>query len=204
MVPIRALFFDLDNTLIDRDAAFVSWLQSHPSIANVDRDELVALDAGGHGPRRALFLRLGLLLQVSTAQARSLFERELPQHVKLRSGAIELLSGFPGPKIVITNGSSRMQRAKLAGASLLPLLDGVVVSQEFGNPKPHPSIFLHALDLAGVSACDAAQVLMIGDDPLADVAGARAVGITALLLRTRWFAPLPTQPVLATLSEVRL
>ena len=200
----RALLLDLDNTLIDRDAALLTWLQSFRPRSGWDIDELVALDAGGRGSRRALFERLGIALRVSTAQARAQFERELPQHVRLRSGAIELLSGFRGPKIVITNGSSRVQRAKIAAVGLLPLLDGVVVSQEFGNPKPHASIFQHALALAGVDVRDAATAVMIGDDPAADIAGARSVGITALLLRTRWFEEPPDIAVLSTLSEVRL
>jgi len=204
MSLIRALLLDLDNTLIDRDAALLSWLHSYIPSPGWDIEELVALDAGGRGSRRALFERIGIALQISTAQARARFERELPEHVRLRSGAIELLSAFQGPKIVITNGSSRVQRAKIATVGLLPFVDAVVVSQEFGNPKPHASIFQHALALAGVDVRDAATAVMIGDDPVADVAGAYSVGITAFLLRTRWFDAPTDIPILSTLHDVRL
>lgn len=57
------------------------------------------------------------------------------------------------------------------------LLDGAVVSGEFGVVKPDPEIFEIALDRAGTSA-DRAVFL---DDSPANVAGAIAVGIDAFV-----------------------
>ena len=48
-----------------------------------------------------------------------------------------------------------------------------------GVRKPDPSIFEAALDLLGVAAN---EVAMVGDSPEDDVAGARALGMRALLL----------------------
>ena len=45
--------------------------------------------------------------------------------------------------------------------------------------KPEPAIFQEALDLAG---CDAADAIMLGDNPATDIAGARALGMDAVLL----------------------
>jgi len=60
------------------------------------------------------------------------------------------------------------------------LLHGVVTSSEFGARKPDPSIFAGALELAGVPA---AKALHVGDSLEDDVAGARAAGIEAVLMR---------------------
>ncbi len=67
----------------------------------------------------------------------------------------------------------------LARTGLDALVDAVVTSAEFGAAKPDRRIFDHALALAGVPARDAQHV---GDDVEADVEGARAAGITPVLV----------------------
>jgi putative hydrolase of the HAD superfamily len=56
----------------------------------------------------------------------------------------------------------------------------VVVSSRVGYDKPHPAIFRHALELAGVAGSEA---LHVGDNIATDIAGARAAGIRAVLVR---------------------
>ena len=63
---------------------------------------------------------------------------------------------------------------------LRALVDAVVTSAEFGAAKPDPAIFAHALELAGgVPPGDAVHA---GDSVHADVEGARAAGIAAVLV----------------------
>ena len=62
---------------------------------------------------------------------------------------------------------------------LTPYLDFTVTSQEVGSNKPHPPIFLAALECAGVEPNEAIHV---GDSYLSDVQGARGVGINPVLL----------------------
>jgi putative hydrolase of the HAD superfamily len=64
-------------------------------------------------------------------------------------------------------------------------VDGWIASGSYGKVKPSPLIFQAALDLVG---CSADCTAMVGDSPDDDVAGARAVGMRALLLdRARRF-----------------
>lgn len=58
-------------------------------------------------------------------------------------------------------------------------LDFVVTSEEAGEDKPEPAIFLMALQRAGVSAQEAIHV---GDQYVIDVVGARRAGIRPVLL----------------------
>ncbi|HZW01217.1 MAG TPA: HAD-IA family hydrolase [Candidatus Deferrimicrobium sp.] len=53
------------------------------------------------------------------------------------------------------------------------------ISARVGYQKPHPAIFEHALDLLGV---DPAEAVHVGDDPKADVVGARRAGIEPILV----------------------
>jgi len=62
---------------------------------------------------------------------------------------------------------------------LTPLLAGVFNSAQTGYEKPHPQAFRTVLDAAG--PCEA--FWMIGDNINADVRGAEALGLPAILLR---------------------
>jgi putative hydrolase of the HAD superfamily len=58
-------------------------------------------------------------------------------------------------------------------------VDAAVGSGTHGKTKPHPAIFLAALDALDVGAEEAA---MVGDSPEDDIAGARALGMRAFLV----------------------
>jgi putative hydrolase of the HAD superfamily len=67
----------------------------------------------------------------------------------------------------------------LERAGLRALLDDVVSSAMVGVTKPAPELFEHALGLAGVAP---ERALHVGDSLENDVAGARAVGMRAVLI----------------------
>ena len=58
-------------------------------------------------------------------------------------------------------------------------VDAWLASGSYGKVKPSPLIFRAALDLVG---CEAESAVMVGDSPSDDIAGARAVGMRAILL----------------------
>ena len=75
----------------------------------------------------------------------------------------------------------------LERTGLRGLVGAVVISAELGVAKPDPAIFRAALDRLGARAADAMHV---GDSVEADVAGARAAGLEAVLV-TRNGGPTP-------------
>ena len=77
--------------------------------------------------------------------------------------------------------------------------DFVVASATVGAAKPHPDIFHYALARAGLQASEA---LYIGDSYISDVLGARAVGITAVLIDREQHAPAVDCPVVTSLLDV--
>jgi putative hydrolase of the HAD superfamily len=81
--------------------------------------------------------------------------------------------------VVVSNWDVSLDEV-LDRLGLAPMLDGVVTSAVVGARKPSPEIFEHALALAGVAAHDAVHV---GDSLAEDVAGARAAGIEAVLIK---------------------
>ena len=80
--------------------------------------------------------------------------------------------------LVVSNSDGTVERG-LAEVGLRRHLDAVIDSALVGFEKPDPRIFLHALECAGVSGRHA---LHVGDLYHADVTGARAAGVNAVLL----------------------
>jgi putative hydrolase of the HAD superfamily len=102
---------------------------------------------------------------------------------------------------VISN-SHRSLEAFRDHFSLNGLIHATVSSFEHGFLKPHRSIFEEALNRAGV---EAAASVMVGDSLKADVGGALAVGMRAVLLRRSGEVPPdapPGVPVIRTLAEL--
>lgn len=60
------------------------------------------------------------------------------------------------------------------------LFDVVTLSCEHGFAKPHPSIFLTTLEELGV---EPARCVHVGDDPVADVEGAKGVGMRTIFVK---------------------
>lgn len=58
--------------------------------------------------------------------------------------------------------------------------DVITLSYEHGYAKPHPSIFLATLEMLGINANNC---LHVGDDPIADVQGAKKVGMKTSFIK---------------------
>ena len=99
-----------------------------------------------------------------------------PRIVRLVPGTMELLE-YLKPKYhlhLITNGFQEVQHTKLSGSGMEPYFETLTVSEEINIKKPNPEIFRYALKKAGATA---EESLMIGDEMAVDIDGARAAGI---------------------------
>ena len=89
------------------------------------------------------------------------------------SHRIALITNFDHPPHVHT---------RLAELGLRQYFDAVVVSGEVGTKKPGPGIFTLALDKIGMAAED---VAFIGDSIEDDIVGAKAIGMTPILIERK-------------------
>ena len=99
-----------------------------------------------------------------------------PRIVRLVPRTMELLD-YLKPKYhlhLITNGFQEVQHTKLSGSGMEPYFETLTVSEEVGVKKPNPEIFHYALRKAQASA---EESLVIGDEMAVDIDGARAAGI---------------------------
>jgi len=204
-VGIRAVLFDLDDTLFDHQqcarAALTGIRGLHSCFAAFDADRLEATHSGIletlhlevlagrldlNRARVERFRRLYAVAGVDADPALSVRtaalyrDRYIEARTEVRGAAVLLEALHEHARVVIiSNNLLAEQQAKLRHCGLDRHLDVLVVSEEAGCSKPDPRIFAIALRRAQVTASEA---VMVGDSWENDIAGARAVGIGAI-----WF-----------------
>lgn len=202
---VSAVGFDLDGTLFDHQGAsadavdtFVSDCGAAPSADTRRRwltveDEQFALWRSGQVTfqeqrrrrLRAFLPEVGVAVPSGDDQLDALFNRYLdgyraawrpfPDSVEVVSG---LVAG--GYRIgILTNGDDQQQRDKLRVIGLADLVHVVCTSGGMGVQKPDARAFRA---LAVGLGLPESECLFVGDDHDADVRGAQAAGMRALLV----------------------
>ena len=189
MAPL--LLIDLDNTLVDREGAFLAWARSKADQwAHGDPRAvayLVEQDDDGFRPRHELFrvVREQFDLRPSVEELVTDFRRELrealpavPEEVIDRLRALRA----DGWKIaVVTNGDQLGQAGKIDHLGLAQHVDACCISGELGVRKPDPRILEIAAARCGAELTDA---WMVGDAE-ADIMAAHRARIPSIWLRRR-------------------
>jgi FMN phosphatase YigB (HAD superfamily) len=181
-VPIA--LFDLDDTLLDREAAFARWARGFCETWALDDDahaRLLSIDEDGWTPRDELFAvardAFGLTAPVDDLVAA--YQRDYPAVFSLPDdsrNALRMLRSAGWKVAVVTNGP-KFQERKFEVTGLGDEVDAVCVSAVVDSWKPDPGIFLEAARRCGADL----EGRMVGDSGPADVRGGQGVG-----LRTIW------------------
>jgi HAD superfamily hydrolase (TIGR01549 family) len=215
--PVRAVLFDLDDTLFDHlhgaRAALTSVHQLHAAFAATPFDDFARAHArvleqlhgrvvlGEIGIDEARLARFRELFAVAgveptddeVAAAATAYRLNYIAARRPVPGALPLLAALkPRVRIgIVSNNLLREQQDKVEACGFGPFVDALVVSEEAGVAKPDPAIFAIALERLG---SDAAEAVMIGDSWINDIAGAAAAGV-----RSIWFnrtdLPPPADPL---------
>jgi FMN phosphatase YigB (HAD superfamily) len=189
------LLCDLDDTLVDRGRVFDLWaddfVQAH-GLTSADRTWLTGLDNGGITTREVFWdcvkSRVGLRQPVEVLVAD--WGVDFSSRYRCDDGVLDSLAEARarGWSLgVVTNGDADIQARKLVAAGLNVAVDSVCISGAEGIRKPDLRLFALAAKRAGAQLTSG---WMIGDNPQADIAGARGAG-----LRTVWLSRGRTWPI---------
>lgn len=189
---IKAVLFDLDETLLVRGEAIKAFITAQYSrharaLASVDpeqfRTRFLELEQNGTVDKRTVYTALIAELGITDLSAEDLFadyQAVYPQFATLAVGARETLIALRRQGLatgIISNGGTLVQNAKIDATGLRSLADAVLVSETENLRKPDRRIFERAAQKLGVAAD---QCIFVGDNPEADVAGARDAGMLAV------------------------
>lgn len=195
---IKAVLFDVDETLFDRNGAQLLVLEiiveKLPEIfQNLEMERIVTafiesdletirkFDAGAPSEglryiRSHLFLRALEISEDYADTVTDMYVREYPAVNAPMVGARAIVSELCKKYMtgVISNGFPDVQYTKLETIGLRQAFSCIVLSEELGVRKPEPGIFTHAADLLKVRP---KECLYVGDSHTNDVVGAINAGM---------------------------
>ena len=193
---IRAVGFDLDNTLYDQAQHVFPFFSA--AAAQIGREtglEPTILENTFREAWHALGPSHPKLFDAILDKHAILDAQRVRMLVRMYHGHVSPLEAYPGVKLLlerlsgrfplflITNGNMAMQRRKIECLGIGPLFRVVVFSAEDGPgfQKPHSAPFLRALNLLQRAP---GECIFVGDNPGCDVAGAARAGMKTVRVLT--------------------
>ncbi len=213
--PIEAVLFDMDETLLDRQASLRAFALAqharHPDLlgagtADEFADRFLALDDNGRLWKDQVYQRILTENGIATLDAQTLLDEYL-------AGFCQYCVGFPdlretldalkemGLRLgIITNGLYPFQQRNFEALGVTDYFETVVVSDAEQIRKPDPEIFRRALSRLGSTP---ATTVFVGDNPDADIRGAQRVGMRAVWKRNFYWSACPhADATIDTLSDL--
>jgi putative hydrolase of the HAD superfamily len=217
---IKAVLFDVDDTLFDREAAqgivlkqivarfpgvFGDLEMERIAAAFEESDYIITEDFEAGAPsegireaRSRLFLRLLGIREDCAGAITAIYVNDYPKVNAPVPGAVPVVRELSRRFRMgaVSNGLPDVQYQKLETIGLRRLFSCIILSEEIGVRKPDPRIFSMAVSRLGVAP---SECLHTGDSFTNDVAGARAAGMMTCWLN-RNGAALPDGAVPADLT----
>ncbi|MEO8882160.1 MAG: HAD family hydrolase [Devosia sp.] len=198
---IKAVVFDLDETLILRSGAIRAFIKDQharfaSSLGGIRKAEYSArfleMEKNGVVGKDVVYPQFVKALGITGVSSDTLladYRKNYANFVDPSPGAIETVRALHRSGMrtgILTNGNAQVQNAKIDALGLRDVLDTIVISETAGLKKPDPAIF--ALTVADLGV-DAGSTLFVGDNPEVDIVGADNAG-----LQTCWFRNGTTWP----------
>ena len=128
--------------------------------------------------------RMGYETEPTHPQVISVVENYFkPWKIELAPDAIDILQKINGRytvSLVSNFTDSKFLKKTLKELGITLFFDHIIISDDVGWRKPHPQIFKQFLESSNVKANEA---VFVGDNPEADVKGAKDLGIKTVLLK---------------------
>lgn len=210
---IRAVLFDLDRTLPDRDSSIQAFAESQfekfqtrlgDTAGEEFTETFIRLDARGLKWKdevyQALVQELSLA-QLSWEELYADFLSRITDFYRPFPGLHEMLTDL-GTRYtlgLITNGRTEFQKKTIATLGIEHHFRAILISEEEGVKKPDAEIFQRALHRLGVQP---AKALYVGDHPVSDMQGASGAGLWTIWKRNSDFPGVTSDAVIDELGEL--
>ncbi|HXZ96195.1 MAG TPA: phosphoglycolate phosphatase [Burkholderiales bacterium] len=184
-MPLKAVLFDLDGTLLDTAAdlaAAANAMLSELQLPVLDEEKIESFIGGGVSN----LVKRALAASLASEPDSRVLERAMPIYEKQYAngmlnqtrpfpGVVEGLQAMRGQGLhlaCVTNKAERFARPLLHATGLVDFIELLVCEDNLPKKKPDPLPLQHACEHFGI---EAREMLLIGDSPL-DTQAARAAG----------------------------
>ncbi|MBM7578788.1 HAD family hydrolase [Jeotgalibacillus terrae] len=211
---LKAILFDLDGTLLDRDASLIKLLEDqyeryseifHLIPKNTYIKRFVELDAKGYVSKDQVYSQLVSEFRLDGIDPSELYQDYLYQFKYYCIGFDQLHTTLKslsdrGLKLgIISNGRCQFQMDNIKGLKIERFFDTVLISACENLRKPDPDIFNRALAQLDVTAEEA---VFVGDHPLNDIKAAHNVGMKTVWKKDMHWGPAEASGVIEDLAEL--
>jgi putative hydrolase of the HAD superfamily len=189
---VKAVFFDLDETILDRAVSlrrFANWqgqaLLGNASSACRFAERFIELDHNGTIWKDEVYRVLVeefSLVRTSISKLLSSYLEDFQRFCSPSPGIIAEIRKIHAAGLqlgLITNGRSPFQEENFAALGIAELFGTVVVSDAVGFKKPQEEIFYIACERLKLRP---EECIHVGDNPAADIDGANAVGMYTIYI----------------------
>jgi putative hydrolase of the HAD superfamily len=213
---IKAVLFDLDGTLLDRDESVKKFIHNQYDrlnrvVGHIPREiyikRFIVLDQRGYVWKDKVYQQLVSEFQISEKTWEELLHdyiTEFKHHCvpfpnlnttleKLKNSHIRLA--------IITNGRGQFQLDNIKALGIEKYFDTILISEWEGMKKPNPEIFIRAVKQLNVSP---EQSIFVGDHPENDVKAAQNVGMKGIWKRDLQWNQVEADYILDDLADLLL
>ena len=212
---IKAVFFDFDETLQNRTAAFEIYMdrflaQYFPSLTSEElekrKEDMRSTGNGGYVNRVEWFALLSKMWKWENApDAETLndhYEHTFGDCIVIYPESEKLFNELKNRGYtvgVVTNGPAVLQKHKMNNSGLMPLVDLLVVSGDYGVHKPDPELLKIAAKKLNLPC---SECVYVGDHPVNDIQCALNAGMNAIRMNAGWFKDVDLNPKVPTIDNI--
>lgn len=206
MKGVKAVIFDLDNTILDRSTTFRKYAASFVQtwlghVEKTDRliERIIELDQDGYKDKKVLFKEL--IDELPWKEKPALdelmddYQLHYVRNAALMDQAAEVLQALKSKYrlSLITNGRTEIQYGKIDRLGIRNMFEVIVVSEEAGVKKPDPRIFEIAVERLKLRPD---ECVFVGDHPRNDIEGAGKMGMQTVWIKVNqpWMPELTIKP----------
>ncbi|WHZ02880.1 HAD family hydrolase [Neobacillus sp. YX16] len=212
---IKAVLFDLDGTLLDRDASVKRFIHSQYDrlariVGHIPREEYVTrfieLDQRGYVWKDKVYQQLVKEFHIKELSWEELLQdyiTDFKNHCVAFPNLVPMLEELKSRDLrlgMITNGWGQFQQDNIKALGIEKYFDRILISEWEGIKKPDPEIFKRALKQLNVPP---QQSIYVGDHPENDVKAAQNAGMIGVWIKDpHWQAEV--EFIINDLSEIPL
>ncbi len=211
----KSVLFDLDGTLLDRDASVeqfiaVQYDRLHTHLSHIPKTDyttrFIELDCHGYVWKDKVYQDLITQFEIETITWKALlndYETQFEFHCVPFPDLVEMLNTLKQQGYllgIISNGRGEFQTKAISGLGIQDYFDVILISEIEGIRKLEPEIFQSAMTRLGVLARDS---VFVGDHPEADILGAKNAGMRTIWKRSsQWLESKAADATIYELSEI--